>query len=50
MRIKLYSFIYGTSILLHMQHWTCPTIDYKITTHVQSLQNCDNHKVKKKST
>ena len=25
---------------------TCPTTYYKITIHVQSLQNCDNHKVK----
>ena len=38
--------IYCTSILLHMQHWTSPTIYHKTIIHVQSLQNCVNHKAK----
>jgi hypothetical protein len=42
----IYSLIYSTSILLHMQHWTRPTIYYNITIHVHSLRNCDIHKVK----
>jgi hypothetical protein len=37
-------FIYCTSILLHMQHWTCPTMYYKITIHVQSLKTVINIK------
>jgi hypothetical protein len=35
---SIHSFIYCTSVLLHMQHWTRPNIYYKIITHVQSLK------------
>ena len=42
----VHSFIHlFSSMMLHMQHWTCPFVYYKIYSICTEFQNIDSYKV-----